>query len=206
MLRIGNLNQNMSKKYFISYGDKNYSIQRKRISFQARKLNFFDEVIIYNKRDLNKDFLHRFSKILSYSRGGGFWIWKSQIILQTLDMMDENDILLYVDSGSSLNIKGKKRLIEYFEMFLESPENIFLFRIPDLLEKNWTAKEIFEHFNVIDDPDITDTEQFMGGVLLVKKNNKSLQFFKDFQKTIEDDNDLITNNYSSNQIDSFKES
>lgn len=49
------------KKYFITYGDKNYSIQSKRIGYQAKMFDFFDEVIIYKKRDLTKDFNQRFS-------------------------------------------------------------------------------------------------------------------------------------------------
>ena len=65
--------------------------------------------------------------------------------------MQKDDILIYVDSGSTLNIAGKKRLIEYFESLSKSTESILLFRIPGLeepglIEKNWTSKEIFNYF------------------------------------------------------------
>ena len=43
---------------------------------------------------------------LKNPRGSGYWIWKSQIILQTLEKMEKNDMLIYIDSGSTLNIRG----------------------------------------------------------------------------------------------------
>ena len=124
--------------------------------------------------------------------------------------MQKDDILIYVDSGSTLNIAGKKRLIEYFESLSKSTESILLFRIPGLeepglIEKNWTSKEIFNYFGVQDNKQITDSYQYMGGVLLVKNNSKSKSFFKEFQNVVEKDNNLITDYYSSNQDLNFQQ-
>ena len=54
--------------------------------------------------------------------------------------MQKDDILIYVDSGSTLNIAGKKRLIEYFESLSKSTESILLFRIPGLEEPGLIEK------------------------------------------------------------------
>jgi hypothetical protein len=36
------------------------------------------------------------------TRGYGFWMWKPIILRQTLDMLDEGDIVAYVDSGNMI--------------------------------------------------------------------------------------------------------
>jgi hypothetical protein len=191
--------------FFITYGDKNYSIQRKRIVFQAKKFKIFKKIFSYKYSSLNKDFKKRFSNLLKSSKGAGYWIWKSQIILQSLEKMNKNDILIYVDSGSTLNIRGKERLIDYFEMLNKSSESIFLFSIPGaedgpgLIEKHWTTKEVFEYFDVQNNKEITDSTQFMGGVLLVKNNETSKKFFREFQNIVDGNNNFITDYYSSNQ-------
>ena len=35
-------------------------------------------------------------------RGGGYWVWKPWIIVDTLRQMKENDVLVYVDSGQTV--------------------------------------------------------------------------------------------------------
>ena len=192
------------KKYFITYGDKNYAIQRNRISFQAKKLNIFDRVITYKPRSLNKKFREKFKNVLIQKHGGGFWLWKPFIILETLKKMNEGDILIYVDAGSSINPKGKNRLVEYFEILKHSKENLLLFEMP-LVEKNWTSKEVFEYFDVKDNKEITDSNQFMGGVILVKKNKHSINFFNVILNAVESDYKLITNDYSKNQNKYFED-
>ena len=42
-------------------------------------------------------------------RGGGYWIWKLDIIKQAFSKIKENDIIVYLDSGCTLNKSGKKR-------------------------------------------------------------------------------------------------
>ena len=42
--------------YFITYGDSNYSIQRKRIVFQAKKFKIFKKIFLYKDSSLDKKF------------------------------------------------------------------------------------------------------------------------------------------------------
>ena len=113
-------------------------------------------------------------------------------------------MLIYIDSGSTLNIRGKKRLIEYFEMLDKSNESLFLFKMPNIIEKHWTTKQIFDYFDVRNNKKITDTVQCLGGVLLVKNNEKSNTFFQEFQNIVDEDNELITDFYSEDQDNYFK--
>ena len=191
--------------YFVSYGDNDYKIQRNRIKFQARKFKIFEKIFIYNYKDLDMRFRKSYSQILKEDKGGGLWLWKSQIILQTLEKLKDDDVLLYLDSGSTLNIKGKDRLVEYFNILSNSNKDILLFRMPTIIEKNWTTKEVFQYFNVEENRDITDTLQCLGGIIFAKKTKGTIDFFKLFQKSVKDDPNLISNYYDKNQHKSFME-
>ena len=192
--------------YFVSYGDSKYRIQRNRIKFQAKKFKIFKKVFIYNHRDLDVEFRKKFFNLLEQEKGGGYWIWKSQIILQTLKSLQEGDIILYVDSGSMLNINGKKRLIEYFQLLSNSNKDMLLFRMPEvIIEKNWTTNEVFKHFNVENNKEITDTVQYLGGIIFAKNNSGTVNFFQNFQKTVFEDQRIITNHFDTNQHNKFEE-
>ena len=42
------------------------------------------------------------SKGVKQPRGGGYWIWKSHII-KKINEINDNDILIYLDAGCSIN-------------------------------------------------------------------------------------------------------
>ena len=58
--------------------------------------------------------------LLPTCRGFGYWIWKPQVILQSLRMMDKGDVLLYADAGCVLNNLGKKKFNEYIDILIDS--------------------------------------------------------------------------------------
>ena len=194
-------------KIFISYGDSNYFIQRNRIKKQAKSINFFDKVIIYNNSKLDIEFKKKFKKVLNMKRGGGYWVWKYNIILKTLNNMDENDILLYADSGSTINKKGRNRLKEYFDMLYKSEQSFLMFQVKNLIEREWTTKEAFQFFNLNQNSDEALSPVFMATAFLVKKNEAAITFLNEFLEIIEKDPNLITDHYGNNyhQENYFKE-
>lgn len=101
-------------KYFISYGDASFSEYRKKIVEEVESTNLFDKIIIYSHEDLGEDILS--SKAFKFRKGGGYWSWKPYIIDKTLEIMSENDVLLYCDVGCTINKSKKwKKLFEYTE-------------------------------------------------------------------------------------------
>lgn len=70
--------------------------------------------IQYSRQDLDEDFVSAYNEILSLPRGAGYWVWKPHIILKTLDMIAENDILIYLDSGYCIN-KDLRPLLQDLE-------------------------------------------------------------------------------------------
>lgn len=106
---------------------------------------------------------------MNQKRGGGYWIWKTEIIEKRLNEINENDILIYLDAGCSINIHGKKRFDEYIKMISESNKGIISFQTPHI-EKKYTINEIFKYFNVENNNKIINTGQLISTIRIMKKN------------------------------------
>ena len=103
------------KIHFITYGNNKYNKAKKRIKIEAEKSGFFNTIKIYDNKDLDINFIKKYEKILNLKKGGGYWIWKFNIILKRLNEINENDFLIYLDSGCSVNKYGKKKIQRIFE-------------------------------------------------------------------------------------------
>lgn len=195
------------KKYLCSFGNKALSKGFLRLKNQVEELDIFDKTFFYTESNLNKEFKKKFKKyLIPYSRGFGYWCWKPQIILQTLNMMDTNDILLYMDIGSHLNVNGKKRLLEYFDIVNNSETGILAFRSPIHLERELTKMDIFEYYGVAEDKFYTDTTQIENGHIFIKKNETSVSFIKEWLQAYYDDYSLATDKPSKTKnFDDFRE-
>lgn len=86
------------KHIFISFATDNYLHHAQRLC-QSARANGFDEAYIYTPSDLDDNFNHRCSNILSCQKGAGYWLWKSYVILKALcEKCIDGDILVYCDS------------------------------------------------------------------------------------------------------------
>ena len=141
----------MIKKTFLTFGgpSSNYHNAVHRICTQAREFNVFDNIVGLTEQYLKDDteFYNKHGNFLEEnSRGYGYWLWKSYLVKKQLEKMNENDILVYADSGCVLNINGKKRLYEYFDMVQHSEYGMLSFQMTHV-EKKWTKMDIFKHFD-----------------------------------------------------------
>ncbi len=86
------------KKVLVTYGNEAYYASIERLKQEASPL--FDKVITYTNHDLPE----KISKhiLFSYSRGGGYWLWKPWCILSALKELEDGDILVYCDAGCKL--------------------------------------------------------------------------------------------------------
>ena len=68
---------------------------------EAESLKIFDKIILFTDKDLPESITNH--PLYNMERGGGgYWLWKPYIILETLSRIEENDILVYVDAGCQL--------------------------------------------------------------------------------------------------------
>ena len=192
--------------HFITYGDEKYEKSKKRLINEANNFDEFKTVMSYGKNDLTQEFKNKYKNILDMKRGGGYWLWKLDIIKQTFSKIKENDIILYLDAGCQLNDSGKKRFGEYIELLNNSKYGMLSFKMENQLEKFWTTTQILKYFNVEDNKNILNDGQYMSTVLLLKKNNHSREYLKIFEQCIMDDSLLITDKYNqTNQKEYFKD-
>jgi hypothetical protein len=194
------------KIHFISYGNERFTNSKKRIHKEASETGWFDSVTIYGEEDLDESFTSQFSNVLRQGRGGGYWIWKLNIIMDRLSKIEDDDILIYADAGCTINKHGETRFHEYIHMLNDNDCGVISFQINQHLEKIWTTRQIFEYFNIKIDSDIPNSGQIINTVLIMKKNPCLLTQIDVWYKTLCDDPLLITDHYNGmDQLSCFKD-
>lgn len=149
------------KKVLITYGDKKFEMSKKRFIQNAHAINIFDEIITYSDKDLSEELKQ--SEIINEKRGGGLWSWKPDVILTTLNKMEDGDILVYCDSGCTVYPCNE------WNHIWKSLENhdIIAQRIYQRTDK-WTRKSIIEYFAQTNSKNWTKCYQHMATAIILK--------------------------------------
>lgn len=174
------MNSSSQQKWFITFGgpSENYHNAVKRICREATEIKEFDHIIGYTERDLMDDtsFWNRHRQFIESNtdNGYGYWIWKSYVTKKTLNLMNDNDILVYADAGCKINPNGNHRLKEYVDIVNQSNFGNFSFQMAEHLEKKWTKMDIIHYFNA-DETNIIETGQLVGGVYVLRKCNHTVE-------------------------------
>ena len=192
--------------HFITYGDEKFKLARQRLIKEANEFGVFKSIKGYCPNSLTSEFKNKYNEILKMPRGGGYWIWKLDIIKQTVNNIPENDFIVYLDAGCTLNLKGIRRFYEYIKMFENTDYGILSFQTSHQ-EKIWTTNQILNYFNITNnDTSIIESGQYVGGVLLLRNNDHLRKYINMFEKCIEQDKYLITDKYNnSNQSKIFRD-
>ncbi len=194
----------MYKKYFCTFADSRMSESLNRIKNQAISMKYFDEIFINDENNLDIDFLKEFKdRLVKGSRGYGYWVWKPQIILQTMRKMGDNDILLYSDVGCHLNKAGVNRLNEYFEIVKSNNFGMLVFQEavksenPNLtvcfshLDKLYSKGDIFKHFDAINRPDIYNTGMIAATTFVIRKNKDTIRLIEEWLRVFQENFNLV---------------
>ena len=190
--------------HLITYANCKCADAKTRLYNEAVSSKWFDTITAYGQEDLDVDFNADFNNILQCSRGGGYWIWKPYIIKKRLDQIQDNDILIYLDAGCTINPYGKNKLDEYINMLQQSDAGIFSFQTGHI-EKSWTVKEIFQHFNVDPDGEIANSGQNIATIQIIKKNSNSIKLVNLWNDTLYANPILFTDHYNNTQESYFND-
>ena len=180
-------NKTNSKIYFLTYGDDKFLKSRFRIIKEAKSLNIFDECICYTRDNIEndlRDVLNKnieFKNVFNGKRGGGYFIWRPYIFYKLLNLINNNDIIIYADAGCTINnnIEVIDNLKKYINILHDSKSGILGFRNPNI-ESIWTKSDIFNYFGVLNNEVITNTRQFCTNRMMIKKNENSLNIFSKY--------------------------
>ena len=180
----------------------------RRIRREAEAMGAFDEIRVWDERNLSPAFRARWAnKLRPDIRGFGYWVWKPEIILRTLDGMKEGEILLYVDAGCRLIKTGQARLEVYFKMAEEAPRGIVAVDTSlENADRYWCKGDLLDYFGVRDRPDLLDTPSIQDGTIFVRKCPQAMDFIRRWAAVWEEDFALVDDSPShSPDLPGFRE-
>lgn len=158
----------------INYSDWKYKKAQKFNSITATQKGKVDKVISYSPKDIDMEFRKKNASILNQDRGNGFWLWKPYIIRKTLDSLQQNDYLIYLDSGA-FYINNVQYLIKAME---KEMQDIMAFELP-FKERHYSKRDVFISMGC-DEPRYTDTNQRMATMIIIKKTNWTQCFINEW--------------------------
>jgi hypothetical protein len=172
------------KTYLCAYGTPEYSGSLKLLKKTAIEIGKVDEVFIYDKDWLlNSDFYLKNKYILDKPRGGGFWLWKIYIILESLKKMEDGDIIIYTDAGIKV-INDLTPLYSLASKGINSGK--LFFRIAGgHLNKRWTKRDCFVLMNC-DTKEHWDAVQTNAAFQVYVKNEENIKFLNEYLKYARD--------------------
>jgi len=203
---FNNIINNSNKIKFITFGagGKDYYDAVERLTSQTKKLNLFDEIIGYKDNYLkeDKEFWKKHSSfILNNKRGYGYWLWKPYLIMKTLEKMNDNDILIYADSGCEIDINQKDKFIELFQL-VKKDLIIGSFACDGTCkEKEWTKMDLFTYLNMNNEKYLNSI-QHQASALCILKCDKTYNLIKEWYNIscnynlLDDSTNIYINDYT----------
>lgn len=197
-----------AKISFISYADTKFEQSRQRLLNEANTSGWFTgQIKIYGPQDLSEDFRKKVGEPLTRPRGGGYWLWKPFILYDMLMKLNDNDILLYIDAGCTLNASGLPRFNEYVSMISkDSGYSTLVMQLksgisinkqyPSLKDRKWTTSAIFEYFKIENNNPIKDLDQVLSGFMLCRKCPESVAVVRKWLDVAETNPKLFTDEFN----------
>jgi hypothetical protein len=169
-------------KYFITFGNNEFSQQTLRLKKEAEQTLWFDKVIIENQNTISYFYETHKNFIANNTRGFGYWIWKPYIIHQLLSSIPFNSYVFYTDSGASIISHKYNRLLEYIELLDSSTKPILTFAA-QYEEKSFKKSKTLDYFGsmgygLVYDESFLNSYQVESGVLICKKTPFVIDFIK----------------------------
>ena len=190
----------LNKIVLCTFADGN-KYTSKRIVNEAEKSEYFDEVISYSSLDLkpswNCETVGRINFDINflrkYTRGYGYWTWKPYIIFRALcEKCKDGDILVYSDSGSSIQPFMTTKIMEY----VKSVEgNTPILGFPMLhKEKFWSKGDLIDRvfYNTpIEEKNYalnSNPYQFTASIIILRKCPAVIEFIKEWHDIGQENN------------------
>ena len=167
----------INKKYLLIYDDdtNNFKSYIDSLILSVKKFDKSFEIIIFNKKDIDDNFMNNNKYILEQPKGGGYWLWKPYIINKTLLKIKDNDILFYIDSKYYFtdNFKELLKPLSIYDLLIwrnkPNEESYYL--------KNWCKMDIINKYNIYNDVFTNNIEICWAGAIVIRKNDKNINIF-----------------------------
>jgi len=165
------------KVCFVTFSNKSF-IGTDRIVKEAQQFAF-DKIISLTEDDI-PEFIEKHRDFINNNQKGyGNYIWKPKVMLDTLLTLNDNDILLYMDAGSHLNIKGISRFNEYIKMLSDPETHMLTFCAHEfLVAQHYVKADVVMNYY----PEFYDmkTHANAAGILMMKKTSKTITLLQEW--------------------------
>jgi len=185
----------------VTFANGRLAHMHRRFKRQVREFGVFGRAFVWTERDLDGDFCKAYDGLLRPEiRGFGYWVWKPQVILQALELLNEGDILVYLDSGSHLNPRGRERFSGYVRESESSATGILAFQT-EHREGHWTKGDLLDFYSVRGHDAVVDSGQIQAGALVIQKRATSADFMRKWLHPFAFDVGLVDNSPSQSPND-----
>jgi hypothetical protein len=204
------------KVYLSSFASSDLSRSAKRFKKQAEKMKIYDEILIFNENNLDKDFGEYVKSLIKNGKykGYGYWVWQSYFHRLVFSNMQQDDIYHWCDIGCHFNINGVNRLKEYIKIVTNSESgllgfdyskpkllsNFDNFTFPEYFENQYTKGDLIKYFNLNCEDKIIQSPQIWGGSFFLRKSETSKKILNEHYNLSRNRFDLIDDD-----INKFKE-
>jgi len=189
---------------FLTFGSHdNYIDAAKRLEQQAKDLNIFNNIHLYTGESLKNEthFWNTHQDFISNNkRGYGYWLWKPYLIKKHMDLLNDGDILLFLDCGCEIDIREKFWIYECIEK-VKTYKIVGTFTS---IERDWNKMDLIDKLQMNNDS-FLNTDQRQGGVNLFLICNETRKLVNEWYDlacdyhNIDDSPSILTN------LPSFKE-
>lgn len=158
------------KKILITYATKQYRNLQKQLIGNALEYGI-SIIFAYSEKDLYETVFYEENRhILDQPRGAGYWLWKPYFILESLNVLNDGDEVIYCDAGVELIAP----LDILFETVLQK-NDVGLFSSKGYLNRVWTKRDAFVFLDA-DFSTFWDLEQVAGTIILLRNSSFSRRF------------------------------
>uniref|UniRef100_A0A6C0BQ83 Nucleotide-diphospho-sugar transferase domain-containing protein n=1 Tax=viral metagenome TaxID=1070528 RepID=A0A6C0BQ83_9ZZZZ len=161
-------------KILLTFGTTGeYEKRAERLINLMKELDIFDKIILLTEQDLKNDpiFWNQHKTFIENNkRGYGYWVWKSYIIKKQLEILNDNDTLLYLDS-SIIFRASKDKFIDLFNI-VKRDYIIGSYCRVKCLEYVWNKMDLIENLDMNHDAYL-NTRQRQAGSIMILNNKKT---------------------------------
>ncbi|MCB9090532.1 MAG: hypothetical protein H6628_19740 [Calditrichae bacterium] len=161
-------------KVLINFANGFFAKSQQLNTRTALEVGGFDKALSYTPKDIDRVFYQDNRRILSRSKGAGYWLWKPYFIRHTLDTLREDDFLFYCDAGAYF--------IDSIDGLVDTARNRSQDIIPfdvGFIEKSYTKRDAFRLMGC-DTLAYTDTAQRLASFILFRNTRFTRDFVAEF--------------------------
>lgn len=140
---------NGKKVTLISFATLDLKEVLKDFSSQAINSEYYDQIKIITPNKFSDNIKKKINFFKSKkTRGYCYWYWKPLLVLETLEAVNEDEIVHYLDIGFHIKKSSHNRFYEYLDLINEPDRFILAFQYFPLNDKVYSKIEFPKERNI----------------------------------------------------------